>query len=121
MSYLIGFHCECGYGPFYVCDNRDAPIPIVVPPTIIDDNGEGESIGSCPRCDTELPTFEYCEHGLVRFVNAMLTSAHGSDELHEEVTEQTKAIARRLHEQIERAVDWIEAHPKATSWGRSKG
>jgi len=118
MTYIVGFHCDCGYGPFFVCDNRDAPIPMVIPPSIVDDNGEGEPHEECRECGRALPTFEYVEHGIVHYVNEMLRGARDAEELHAEVGERHLQAAERQHQHIERAVEWIEAHPTATSWGR---
>lgn len=53
---LTKFYCACGYGPFEVEDNRDAPIPNP-PVSVYDENGEGQAVMACPRCDEELPTF----------------------------------------------------------------
>lgn len=53
------FNCgECGYGPFEVEDNRDAPIPLhAVPMSIHHDDAEGRPLSSCTRCDAPLPEF----------------------------------------------------------------
>lgn len=71
------------------------------------------------------------------YVTDMLVRCSTSDELHEQVTcekthRQAQAAlsgaldedkqyeidqhARNEHKDIERAVDWIEAHPQATEW-----
>ena len=43
---------RCGKGCYSIRDNRDAPIPIVVPDSVHDD--EGREAMFCPDCDEEL-------------------------------------------------------------------
>lgn len=66
MTIVAYFDCgECGYGPFEVEDNQDAPIPSP-PVSIHHDNAEGRPLSSCPGCEAELPTFLNAEQRRLR-------------------------------------------------------
>lgn len=60
MSTVVKFFCaECGYGPFDVDTNQEAPIPYsAIPVSVHDDQGEGQSLVFCPNCESPLPDFD---------------------------------------------------------------
>jgi hypothetical protein len=60
------FYCgNCGYGPFDVDDNREAPIPFsAAPVSVFDPENDGQTVSGCPACGDCLPDFVQPGRGL---------------------------------------------------------
>jgi hypothetical protein len=67
---IARFCCgNCGYGPFEVDDNCEAPIPrYAVPVCVYDENSEGRPVSDCPKCEDPLPAFEQLLSPTARFI-----------------------------------------------------